>query len=239
MNDTYDCFVEADFTRLKQILINLLSNAVKYNRPHGSVTLTCERREHLLHISVSDTGIGINAQKLGMLFEPFNRLGAEHSSIEGAGVGLALTRKLALLMHTDISVKSVEGEGSEFYFDLPLLSMELPTTPDTSTTPAQSAASTAKKFKVLYVEDNPESQRLMQELFVELADIDLYCVGTAEAGFEVACSEQPHLILLDCDLPDINGLQLGRMLRNNPLTGSIPLLAVSAEIGRASCRERV
>lgn len=228
MNDTDDCFVEADYTRLKQILINLLSNAVKYNRPHGSVTLTCERREHLLHISVSDTGIGISAEKIDLLFEPFNRLGAENSSIEGAGVGLALTRKLALLMQTDISVKSVEGEGSVFDFDLPLITVELPAPLDTPVELTELAVSTPKKFKVLYVEDNPESQRLMQELCVELADINLYCVGTAEAGFEVACSEQPHLILLDCDLPDINGLQLGRMLRNNPLTGSIPLLAVSA-----------
>lgn len=228
INDTHDCFVQADYTRLKQILINLLSNAVKYNRPHGSVTLTCERHKDVLQISVSDTGIGISATKLDLLFEPFNRLGAENSSIEGAGVGLALTRKLALLMQTDISVQSVEGEGSTFAFDLPLINTELSATPVRPAVATQSAVTASKKFKVLYVEDNPESQRLMQDVFAEQTDIDLQCVGTAEAGFEMACSEQPHLILVDCDLPDINGLQLGRMLRNNPLTRSITLLAVSA-----------
>lgn len=223
----YDCVVEADYTRLKQILINLFSNAVKYNRPNGSVTLKCERHDDTLHLRVCDTGMGIAADKMEQLFEPFNRLGAEHGGIEGAGVGLALTRKLARLMNTDILVKSTEGEGSEFYFHLPLVSVSTVPLSEDVNHECDLQTHAPKKYQVLYIEDNPESRRLMRDLLSELDDVALRCVTSAEAGFEVACSEQPHLILLDIDLPGMNGLQAGRMLKNNPLTCAIPLLAIS------------
>ena len=229
LENTQDCFVEADYTRLKQILINLLSNAIKYNRVNGSVTLRCAMAQGRVHFSVCDSGIGIAADQLEMLFEPFNRLGAEHSSIEGTGVGLALTRKLARLMQTDISVQSTVGEGSVFCFSLPLVATHLPRQFEVAVNPvtAQSVRSIEQRH-VLYVEDNPENQRLMQELFSDIADVRLSCVCNAETGFELACSEQPHLILLDIDLPGMNGFQAARMLKNNPLTTHIPLLAISA-----------
>lgn len=229
LENTQDCFVEADYTRLKQILINLLSNAIKYNRVNGSVTLRCAMAQGRVHFSVCDSGIGIAADQLEMLFEPFNRLGAEHSSIEGTGVGLALTRKLARLMQTDISVQSTVGEGSVFCFSLPLVATHLPRQFEVAVNPvtAQSVRSIEQRH-VLYVEDNPENQRLMQELFSDIADVRLSCVCTAETGFELACSEQPHLILLDIDLPGMNDFQAARMLKNNPLTTHIPLLAISA-----------
>lgn len=229
LDNTHSCFIEADYTRLKQILINLLSNAIKYNRPSGSVTLRCQLRESKVHISVRDTGIGIAAEQIEMLFEPFNRLGAEHSSIEGTGVGLALTRKLARLMHTDIYVESTLGEGSVFYFELPLVSVQAPRSVNELSViePAEQSQG-PKKHQILYIEDNPENQRLMQELCDEIEEVQLRCVCSAEAGFEVACSEQPDLILLDIDLPGMSGFQVGRMLKNNPMTTAIPLLAISA-----------
>lgn len=225
-----DCFVLADYTRLKQILINLLSNAIKYNRPEGLVTLACQQGKDLLQISISDTGCGIAAEHLEMLFEPFNRLGAENSSIEGTGVGLALTRKLARLMQTDIAVQSTVGEGSIFTFDLPLAVQLVLSSPAAASAPTDvtPAAALAKKYQLLYIEDNPENQRLMEALCSEMDAVQLRCVASAEAGFELACSEQPDLILLDIDLPGMNGFQVGRMLKNNPLTSKIPLLAVSA-----------
>ena len=234
LENTHSCFIEADYTRLKQILINLLSNAIKYNRPSGSVTLRCQLRESKVHISVSDTGIGIAAEQIEMLFEPFNRLGAEHSSIEGTGVGLALTRKLARLMHTDIYVESTLGEGSIFYFELPLVSVQAPRSVNELNVIEPAVQSQRpKKHQILYIEDNPENQRLMQELCDEIEDVQLRCVCSAETGFEVACSEQPDLILLDIDLPGMSGFQVGRMLKNNPMTTAIPLLAISA-----SCTEQ-
>ncbi len=227
--EAQDCFVEADYTRLKQILINLLSNAIKYNRPDGSVVLSCELRQEMVRISVRDTGIGIAAEQLDLLFEPFNRLGAEHSSIEGTGVGLALTRKLARLMQSNIHVESTVGEGSVFYFELPLLSVASPRISDAAVVSHSATYQPLpKKYQVLYIEDNPGSQRLMQELCGDMGNVQLLCVGSAEAGFELACSGSPQLILLDIDLPGMNGFQLGRMLKNNPLTRSIPLLAISA-----------
>ena len=229
LENTSDCFVEADYTRLKQILINLLSNAIKYNRPGGDVVLRCELHEHLIHFRVSDTGIGIAAEQIEMLFEPFNRLGAENSHIEGTGVGLALTRKLARLMQTDISVQSTVGEGSVFCFELPMVSMGSTRLLETDAAPALTQDEQhAKKYQILYIEDNPENQRLMQDLCSEMAQVQLRCVCTAEAGFEMACSGQPSLILLDIDLPGMSGFQVGRMLKNNPLTSNIPLLAISA-----------
>ncbi len=229
LEGTQNCLVEADYTRLKQILINLLSNAIKYNRLAGTVILRCQLRENRVHISVSDTGIGIATEQMSMLFEPFNRLGAQNSSIEGTGVGLALTRKLARLMQTDIFVESTVGEGSVFCFELPLVSISSARAPDTAAVPESATReSAAKKHQVLYIEDNPENQRLMQDIFSEIATAQLRCVCSAEAGFEIACSEQPHLILLDIDLPGMNGFQAGRMLKNNPLTSKIPLLAISA-----------
>lgn len=223
-----DCFVLADYTRLKQILINLLSNAIKYNRAGGSVILACELDAETVHISVSDTGIGISAEQIDMLFEPFNRLGAEHGSIDGAGVGLALTRKLARLMQADIAVQSVAGEGSVFAFDLPVLSSWDMQNGVSGAVGANTDRQQPKQHQVLYIEDNPESQRLMEELCSEMDSVQLQCARSAEAGFELACSEQPSLIVLDIDLPGMNGFQAGRMLKNNPLTTKIPLLALSA-----------
>lgn len=223
-------FVEADYTRLKQILINLLSNAVKYNRPQGRIFLRCEAKENRMHISVTDTGRGIDSSQINDLFEPFNRLGAENSSIEGAGVGLALTRKLAKLMHTDITVESTIGEGSCFSFSLPIVNNQplSPETDSTTTSPAATELTLNPNYQVLYIEDNPENQRLMQEICNELPDVKLQCVNNAEEGFELACSQAPHLILMDIDLPGMNGFQAKRLLQQNPLTSHIPVLAISA-----------
>lgn len=218
-------FVEADYTRLKQILLNLMSNAVKYNRPNGSVTLQCSADQNKMRIAVIDTGFGIAQDKIAGLFEPFNRLGAENSSVEGTGVGLALTKKLARLMNTDVYVESIPNEGSTFWFELPIIEISASEDLAIDTTKAKNSA---KEYHVLYIEDNPENQRLMQHLCNDAANIKLSCASSAEIGFEIACSESPHLILMDLDLPGINGFQAQRMLKQNPLTTEIPVLAISA-----------
>jgi PAS domain S-box-containing protein len=224
-----DVHVWGDYTRLKQVLINLLSNAVKYNRDGGSVTLCCEPGDGVYRIRVIDTGYGIPAARLDELFQPFNRLGAESGSIEGTGVGLALTRKLVGLMRGEMGVVSREGEGSDFWFELPAIQGSV----DESVLaePAlvkKDIDSVARKHSVLYIEDNPANQRLLQELFEDLPGIELVCVSDAEQGIEFACSESPDLILMDIDLPGMSGFDARHILSRNPLTRTIPVLAISA-----------
>ena len=112
--------IRVDALRFKQVMINLLSNAVKYNHEKGSVTVSCHcPGSNAMQITVSDTGIGIPEEKRGELFQHFSRLGAEHTHIQGMGVGLALCRHLVELMGGSISVESVHGEGSSFTIEFP------------------------------------------------------------------------------------------------------------------------
>lgn len=215
-----------DYTRVKQVLINLLNNAIKYNKERGSLTVKCQQVGDRYRISVVDTGIGIPENRLSELFQPFNRLGAESGSIEGTGVGLALTRKLIHLMQGEMGVSSVEGQGSEFWFELPIA--EVVQKQDSALLEVATGSSGKKRHRILYIEDNPANQRLLQDLFEETDDAALQCVHTAELGIELACSEIPDLILMDIDLPGMDGFQAQQLLKYNPLTSHIPVFGVSA-----------
>ncbi len=226
-----------DYTRVKQVLINLLSNAIKYNRPGGSVSLEGQVVADAFRICVRDTGIGIPAHRLDELFQPFNRLGAESGSVEGTGVGLALTLKLVTLMQGRLGVDSREGEGSAFWFELPLSHQAVS---DEAGAEAEAerpeTVSLATRHRVLYIEDNPANQRLMQELFEEIDHAQLTCANSAALGIELACSEVPDLILMDIDLPDMNGFQAQELLARNPLTAGVPVLAISAAASSGNIR---
>lgn len=229
--------IQGDYTRVKQVLINLLSNAIKYNRQGGSVSLRCEPSEAGYRISVRDTGIGIPADRVNELFQPFNRLGAELGGIEGTGVGLALTHKLVSLMNGTIGVHSDIGQGSEFWFELPRApDMAIADNPAASNASVLSAGSIPTRYRVLYIEDNPANQRLLQELFDETSGIELICAHTAELGIELACSDPPDLILLDTDLPGINGFTAQKLLHHNPLTTAIPVVGFSADASSEDLR---
>lgn len=233
--------VMADYTRLKQVLINLISNAIKYNLPNGRVDISCKAQPDSLIISVVDTGVGIDEQYLEQLFEPFNRLGADDSGIEGAGVGLAITKNIIEQMHGYISIKNNSASaGCEFWFTLPLAvtgsPLSKPTTtimkPNTEAThvPNGNQAQPALPIqrRILYVEDNPANQRLMADVLAERADIALEFTHSAELAFEQACFAPPELIIMDINLPGMNGFDALRLFSRHPLTCTIPVVALSA-----------
>lgn len=228
----YHYHVKADYTRLKQVLINLLGNAVKYNRPEGNVVLSWFATEQkMLRIDVKDNGLGIAADKMPELFQPFNRLGAENSAIEGSGVGLSLTKKLIEQMNGHIFAVSEEGAGSTFSIELPLddsSSADNLSTENLMAGLIDTLTIAVNRKSVLYIEDNPANQRLMLDIFEDFENIDLTCSHDAHLGIELAIQHQPDLIFMDINLPGMDGYQAKALLALNDHTKHIPVIGLSA-----------
>src|SRR5438552_1949233 len=170
------CFVNADPTRVKQILINLFSNAIKYNQAGGTVVVECAASPpERIRISVRDTGAGLAAEKLAQLFQPFNRLGQEASGEEGTGIGLVVTKRLVELMGGVISVERQVGVGSVFWIELN--SASAPSFVDDTYEPAAPARTQveagAAHRTLLYVEDNPANLKLVEQLIARRPDFRL------------------------------------------------------------------
>jgi PAS domain S-box-containing protein len=225
------CFVHADRTRLKQVLINLLSNAIKYNRERGTVTVEYSRpTPGRVRISVSDTGEGLPPDKVDQLFQPFNRLGQEGNGEEGTGIGLVVARQLIQLMGGVIGVDSTVGVGSTFWFDLsvgvePQVPVEAFTPKPSGPHPAEAGIRTRT---LLYVEDNPANLSLVEQLVARNPDLRLLTAGTGQLGIKLARANGPEVILMDINLPDISGVEALRRLRQDPITAHIPVVAISA-----------
>ena len=220
-------FVVADLSRLKQVLLNLLANGIKYNRPGGSVTITCEViRDGWGRISITDTGVGIPSDKLPLLFTPFERLGAEQSEVEGTGVGLALSRRLVEAMGGMLSVDTAPGQGSTFWLELPLAAEPATQTDATGNAVGRSQPKIHRRARILYIEDNLSNLRLMERLF---DDAELLSAMQGELGIVLARQHRPDLVLLDLHLPDIPGEQVLRRLGADPATARVPIVAVSAD----------
>jgi PAS domain S-box-containing protein len=224
-------FVEADRTRLKQVIINLLSNSLKYNRPGGTVCVTCaEIGRGQVRISVRDTGEGLPADKVSQLFESFNRLGQEASSEEGTGIGLVVSKRLVELMGGVIGVESTVGVGSVFWIDLvATVAPQLDLKPlDLAAIQEPQPLPGAPIRTVLYVEDNPANLTLVEQLLARRADLRLISARNANLGIEMARVSQPDVILMDINLPGLSGLEALEILRQQELTAHIPIVAVSA-----------
>ena len=224
-------FVRADRTRLKQIIINLLSNAIKYNKERGTVEVTCsESSPNRIRISVSDSGEGLTPEKLAQLFQPFNRLGQEARGVAGTGIGLVVTKRLAELMEGILGVESTVGVGSVFWCELteataPQVSVH---DKEADVYTAPQALTGAKVRTVLYVEDNPANLELVQQIIARHSAIRLLTAINGTIGIEVAIASQPDVILMDINLPGISGFEALKILRADPATVHIPIVALSA-----------
>lgn len=225
-------YVLADKTRFKQVLLNLISNAIKYNRSGGSVTLSSYFEDSSsLRIDVTDTGMGIPEDQLGQLFEPFNRLGAENGDIEGTGIGLTISKNLIAVMDGSIGVESTVGEGSTFYISLPVCQSQ-PNMIEPENTSAQHKdpehEQETSSFTLLYIEDCQANFQLVEDILTDYPRVKLLAAQHATAGIKMALSQKPDLILMDINLPDIDGIEALRRLKSFEETYDIPVIAMSA-----------
>ncbi|MDO8416405.1 MAG: PAS domain S-box protein [Agitococcus sp.] len=224
-------FVQADRTRLKQVLINLLSNAIKYNRDGGRVTVS-SHINHLDHVrvSVEDTGDGLSAEKISQLFQPFNRLGQEAYNEEGTGIGLVVCKQLVELMGGIVGVNSIVGVGSVFWFELSLTRQ-----PQLNLSAAETVAEATPAtqddtllYTLLYVEDNPANLMLVEDIIARRPEIRLLSAMDGISGIKIAHTMQPDIVLMDINLPGMSGLRALQILAESSATAHIPVIALSA-----------
>lgn len=235
MNRLESTYVVADNVRLKQALLNLISNAVKYNRVGGDVEVRLTEQDgNRLRITVRDTGEGIPASRQNEVFQPFNRLNAEYSKIEGSGVGLVITKQLVEMMGGKLAFESTEGVGTEFWMDLPMstewnqdLVVDRHARGSSSDSQPEHLA-VQRPCSILYVEDNPSNIRLMQQVLSRYPQLTLEVAEEAFLGIYKARSERPDIIILDINLPGMDGYEALSVLKRDPVTMNIPVVGLSA-----------
>lgn len=225
-------FVHADRTRLKQILINLMSNAIKYNKPNGTVIINCiQKPNERIRICVEDSGEGLTPDQIAQLFQPFNRLGQEHNSKEGTGIGLVMTKRLIELMGGEIGLESTPGQGSIFWVEIGLTDqpqVDAVIVDATSDTITNTQLRQQEQQTLLYVEDNPANLMLVQGLIARRPHFNLISALDGPSGIALARTAQPKIILMDINLPGMSGVDALKILLTDPITAHIPVIALSA-----------
>ena len=224
--------VLADRTRLSQILMNFGSNAIKYGRSGGKARFHVAAHDDSARVSVIDDGMGIALEKQPMIFQPFQRAGQEAGPIEGTGIGLVITKRLAELMHGSVGFESTEGHGSCFWIELPLHRLS----PSASGAPMLSECQNESslcgpegpRYAVVYIEDNPSNIAFMQDLLADFERVELLTAPTAEIGIELVRARQPDIVIMDINLPGMSGFEATRKLAAWPETRNIPVIALSA-----------
>ncbi len=220
-------FVQADVTRLRQVLINVLSNAIKYNRPGGSVSVeTRVERPGRVTIVVSDSGLGMSPAQLQRLFRPFDRLGRESSNVAGAGIGLYITKLLVERMRGEVQVRSEEGRGTTFAITLPMADLAAPSAEAVADNAAPVRPYNARQ--VLLIEDNSDNIDVIGAMLALRPQIALHVSRDGRSGLAAATARPPDLVLLDLRLPDISGMAVLQALRASPVTSDLPVVILSA-----------
>jgi len=223
--------VIADYMRAKQVLLNLLSNAIKYNYESGEIAIELSNNDEFLRIAIKDTGPGISEKNQQALFLPFSRIGAENTAIEGTGIGLSLCKSIVEQLHGEIGLDSEEGVGSTFWFTLPL-DKEAPLNVTESNDDSEDIAvnvieSTNKTL--LYIEDNPANTKLMRKVISRVDGFTLLEAPNAEIGLELMAHKQPDIVLLDIDLPGMNGYEAyAEIQKRFDYADKLPVIAITA-----------
>ncbi len=234
------CEVTADYLRLKQVIINLLSNAVKYTAVSGNIKLKCDSSmKNNIIISISDNGKGISDENLINLFEPFNRLGMENSSIQGTGIGLVISKKLIKMMDGEIKVKSVLGQGSTFSIILPKSNEPQHSIAKKPPLTLSLDKQQSQRINIFYIEDNPVNLRLMKDIIDHYKHWKLFYSETAEEGIERIKKDKPDILLIDINLPGMNGIEACQVIKANEQLKHIPIIAVSAVATKANIKNAI
>jgi len=223
-------YVKADAQRLKQVLINLLSNAIKYNRPGGEVEIGwASASNDQVEIYVRDSGLGIKPEDMLKLFTPFERLGFGHSTVQGTGLGLVISKRLVEAMGGQLVVASTPNVGTTFSVELPVADpIELPAS-DSNIVGLKPVGCFERRYTVLAIEDNASNLRLLEVVLERRPEISLLSAIQGSIGLDLASQFVPDLILLDLNLPDMSGMQVLGRLRNSDVTRAIPVVIVSAD----------
>jgi signal transduction histidine kinase len=226
-------YVLADRQRLNQILLNLLSNAVKYNRAGGKASVRAGVEGEHVRIDVVDSGAGIPPEKLALMFTPFERLGAEQTGIEGTGLGLTLSRRLAAEMKGTLTVESKVDHGTVFHVTLPRSDGHGAHEP---VAPQAVIATATYTGSVLYIEDNASNVVLMERLLARRPGVRMKHAQDGQSGLEMLKGEKPNLVILDLHLSDMPGEEVLRRIWSDPSTRKLPVAVLSADATSGSQR---
>ncbi len=236
ISDEVILFVVADYQRFKQVMLNVVNNAVKYNQPNGSVKIESHLVENStdenqkVKITITDSGKGIPKESIDKVFEPFERVGAELTEIEGSGLGLSIVKKLMTIMGGSIGVESKLGEGSTFWLELPLAHDPTKQIQHSNITTENSIAQSQKTGTLLYIEDNSSNIDLMEQVLSDYRPfVNLITNMYGKNTKQFAKDYKPFLILLDLNLPDIHGSEVVQVLKADPETKNVPVVVVSAD----------
>ena len=221
--------VRADRQRLKQVLLNLLSNAIKYNVHGGRVSFDVTQDTDEVTVSVADTGVGMSASAQERLFTPFDRLGAENSTVQGTGLGLALSRRLIEVMDGRLEVDSEPGKGTTFRLTLPSTELPIDSLQEPISISQRENAESEAECSILYIDDNVSNVKLVERILAKNFGCRLVSAMQGRIGLDLAAKHRPDLVMLDLHLPDMDGEEVLQRLRGQESTRHIPVMIVSAD----------